>query len=100
MKKRQNRKGNIATSEKIGNRKRSTSKGPGNISSKRNTAGEIKPESKAGNEEMWEFVSEEIVSKCEDLKSVCKQIEKLEKEKQRLLYVILKDVPKKKRIRK
>ena len=99
MRKKQTRTGNIATSKKASSGKRNMTKGPENKLSKRNTAGRANSDSKSGNEEMWEYVSEEIVSKCEDLKSVCMQMQKLEKEKQRLLYIILKDVPGRKKMR-
>ena len=99
MRKKQTRTGNIGTSKKATSGKKNVTKVTWKRSSKRNISKKVNSDTKAGNEEMWVYVSEEIVSKCEDLKSVCLQMEKLEKEKQRLLYIILKDVPGRKKMR-
>lgn len=54
---------------------------------------------KVSKREIEEEIPAEMLRVCNSLKAVCVRIAKLEKEKQKLLYIILKDVPKLKRFK-
>ena len=100
MKKEKITKGVIATSEKAGSRKSNngnkTDNGSGNI----NLSGKINPIFKSGNDEVWEYVSEKTLKDCDSLETVCKKIDNLEVIKRKLVYDILKDVKRNRRMRK
>ena len=100
MKKQKITKGVIEKKEKAGSRKSNngnkTDKGSGN----RNLSGKINPILESGNVEAWEYVSEKTLKDCDYLETVCKKIESLEGIKRKLVYGILKDVKRKRRIKK
>ena len=54
----------------------------------------VKAASRANKNEMMEFYPPETLKTCKDLKAICIKIHKLEKEKQKLIFIILKAVPK------
>ncbi len=100
MKEKQITRSNSASSKPSFNRKRKTSNRIFNGSRDRKNqfkilrkerAGVLKV-SKAAREEMREDIPAEILRTCNDLKQICIKIDKLEKEKQKLLLIILKDV--------
>ena len=100
MKRQQIPKGNIVSLEKEGRKSNTSSK----ISIQRNRTGDKNLIRKTGSrsvspkEEVWEYSSNKILKACKDLKSVCMRIDNLEKEKQKLLDVVLKDVPRKRKM--
>lgn len=100
MKKRKITKGVIATSEKAGSRKSNNGNKRDNGSGNRNLSGKNYPIIESGNVEAWEYVSEKTLKDCDYLETVCKKIESLEGIKRKLVYGILKDVKRKRRIKK
>lgn len=99
MRRQQITKRNIASQEKEGNKGNTNSKQRNNTGN-RNVSGIKGSGLDIGNEEAWQYSSDKILKTCEDLKSVCMEIDNLEKEKRKLVYMILKDVPRKRRMRK
>ena len=57
----------------------------------------IKEASKVSNQEMEEELPPAILKTCNNLEAVCIKIGKLEKEKQKLIQIILNDIPQRKR---
>lgn len=102
MKKRQNTKGNIAPAKQKGNRKRNTGKKIVSRSGYRETLDKItgkkpvrvKAGSKAAEKEIMEYYPMQILKTCKDLNVICIKIKELEIEKQKLLDIIINDVPK------
>jgi vacuolar-type H+-ATPase subunit I/STV1 len=98
MMKNQTTKGRISSTEVAGNKVRNTGNRQDNritlVKLKGEKAVNVKAVSKSLKREIMEYYSGDILKTCKALDDICVKINKLEKEKQRLIWIILKDVPK------
>lgn len=99
MRKKQSTRGNIASQKQ--HEKRNKSNRQFNKPGINNASGE---KTKRDKVELWAEREKkklqhqtDILKRCRDLKVICRKIDKLEREKQKLINIIIKDVPKRKR---